>query len=197
MCYLLLLRKLLQKKWGKLLKDVLGRAIKNSLASGRVWWTFAHCQPTQPCAPRAQDSSKMFRSRSWFGGGWNRPKNRLSLDHLKYLYSVLERNTTVSESNRGLLVESLRSIAEILIWGDQNDSSVFEWVCQSGAIGLTFVHCHCYVVLFSQLLSGKEYALLLSAHNASKERRIELRVRAAAANAKHPVREHPQRDVAV
>uniref|UniRef100_A0A182S7F6 Uncharacterized protein n=1 Tax=Anopheles maculatus TaxID=74869 RepID=A0A182S7F6_9DIPT len=39
---------------------------------------------------------------------------------------VLERNTTVSESNRGLLVESLRSIAEILIWGDQNDSSVFD-----------------------------------------------------------------------
>ncbi|KAI9576172.1 hypothetical protein GQX74_013913 [Glossina fuscipes] len=35
------------------------------------------------------------------------------------------KNTTVSESNRGLLVESLRSIAEILIWGDQHDSSVF------------------------------------------------------------------------
>lgn len=74
----------------------------------------------------AAHKEKMFRSRSWFGGGWNRPKNRLSLDHLKYLYSVLERNTTVSENNRGLLVESLRSIAEILIWGDQNDSSVFE-----------------------------------------------------------------------
>lgn len=70
----------------------------------------------------------MFRSRSWFGGGWNKPKNRLSLDHLKYLYSVLEKNTTVSENNRGLLVESLRCIAEILIWGDQHDSSVFEQV---------------------------------------------------------------------
>lgn len=68
----------------------------------------------------------MFRSRSWFGGGWNKPKNRLSLDHLKYLYSVLERNPSVTEANRSLLVESLRCIAEILIWGDQNDSSVFE-----------------------------------------------------------------------
>lgn len=75
----------------------------------------------------------MFRSRSWFGGPWGgRPKNRLSLEHLKYLYSILEKNTTVSESNRGLLVESLRCIAEILIWGDQHDSLVFEWVpfCQ-------------------------------------------------------------------
>lgn len=69
---------------------------------------------------------RMFRSRSWFGSGWSKPKNRLSLEHLKYLYSVLEKHTTVSESNRGLLVESLRSIAEILIWGDQHDSSVFE-----------------------------------------------------------------------
>lgn len=73
--------------------------------------------------------SNMFRSRSWFGGPWGgRPKNRLSLEHLKYLYSILEKNTTVSESNRGLLVESLRCIAEILIWGDQHDSLVFEWV---------------------------------------------------------------------
>lgn len=76
----------------------------------------------------------MFRSRSWFGGGWNRPKNRLSLDHLKYLYSVLERNTTVSESNRGLLVESLRCIAEILIWGDQNDSSVFDFFLEKNML---------------------------------------------------------------
>ncbi|XP_058821667.1 protein CLEC16A homolog isoform X2 [Topomyia yanbarensis] len=81
----------------------------------------------------------MFRSRSWFGGGWNRPKNRLSLDHLKYLYSVLERNTTVSESNRGLLVESLRCIAEILIWGDQNDSSVFDFFLEKNMLSY-FLH---------------------------------------------------------
>lgn len=82
---------------------------------------------------------KMFRSRSWFGGGWNRPKNRLSLDHLKYLYSVLERNPTVSESNRGLLVESLRSIAEILIWGDQHDSSVFDFFLEKNMLSY-FLH---------------------------------------------------------
>ena len=47
----------------------------------------------------------------------------------RYLYSVLHKNQTVTDGNRSLLVETLRSIAEILIWGDQNDSSVFEWVC--------------------------------------------------------------------
>ena len=41
-----------------------------------------------------------------------------------YNYS---KNQTVTESNKGLLVETIRSIAEILIWGDQNDSSVFDF----------------------------------------------------------------------
>ena len=48
------------------------------------------------------------------------------LFHSRYLYSVLHKNQTVTDGNRSLLVETLRSIAEILIWGDQNDSSVFE-----------------------------------------------------------------------
>ncbi|CAD6996064.1 unnamed protein product [Ceratitis capitata] len=81
----------------------------------------------------------MFRSRSWFGGNWNRPKNRLSLEHLKYLYSILEKNTSVSESNRGLLVESLRCIAEILIWGDQHDSSVFDFFLEKNMLSY-FLH---------------------------------------------------------
>ncbi|XP_061377184.1 protein CLEC16A homolog isoform X2 [Danaus plexippus] len=76
----------------------------------------------------------MFRSRSWFGGGWGRPKNPHSLERLKYLHNILCRNTTVSESNRGILVESLRCIAEILIWGDQNDSSVFDFFLEKNML---------------------------------------------------------------
>lgn len=76
----------------------------------------------------------MFRSRSWFGASWGRPKNPHSLEHLKYLYNVLSRNQTVSEHNRGLLVETLRSIAEILIWGDQNDSSVFDFFLEKNML---------------------------------------------------------------
>ncbi|XP_065339533.1 protein CLEC16A homolog isoform X4 [Cloeon dipterum] len=76
----------------------------------------------------------MFRSRSWFGGGLWKPKNPHSLEHLKYLYNVLSKNQTVSESNRGLLVETLRSIAEILIWGDQNDGSVFDFFLEKNML---------------------------------------------------------------
>ncbi|CAM1154745.1 Uncharacterised protein g11382 [Pycnogonum litorale] len=68
----------------------------------------------------------MLKGRGWFSSGLLKPKNPHSLEQLKYLYNFLSKNQQVSDSNRGLLVETLRSIAEILIWGDQNDSSVFE-----------------------------------------------------------------------
>lgn len=44
----------------------------------------------------------------------------------RYLCGVLNRNPIVSDANRDTLIETLRFISEILIWGDQNDSSVFE-----------------------------------------------------------------------
>uniref|UniRef100_A0A803VEB0 C-type lectin domain containing 16A n=1 Tax=Ficedula albicollis TaxID=59894 RepID=A0A803VEB0_FICAL len=44
-----------------------------------------------------------------------------------YMYHILTKNTTVTDHNRNLLVETIRSITEILIWGDQNDSSVFDF----------------------------------------------------------------------
>ncbi|XP_053936202.1 protein CLEC16A isoform X4 [Cuculus canorus] len=68
------------------------------------------------------------RSRSWVGGGHGKAARSIhSLDHLKYMYHVLTKNTTVTDHNRNLLVETIRSITEILIWGDQNDSSVFDF----------------------------------------------------------------------
>ncbi|CAM4775770.1 unnamed protein product [Rotaria magnacalcarata] len=66
--------------------------------------------------------------------GATQPRNLHSLDNLKYLYSVLQRNTTVSDANRDLLTETLRSISEILIWGDQHDSSVFDYFLERGML---------------------------------------------------------------
>jgi len=62
--------------------------------------------------------------RGWF---WSRPTNPHSLEKLKSLYSTLKKNKQVTNNNKDIVVEALRSIAEILIWGDQNDSSVFEF----------------------------------------------------------------------
>ncbi|VDK85525.1 unnamed protein product [Litomosoides sigmodontis] len=56
-----------------------------------------------------------------------KPKNPHSLEYLKYLHEVLRKNKQVTENNRKLLVECLRAVAEILIWGDQNESSVFDF----------------------------------------------------------------------
>lgn len=39
----------------------------------------------------------------------------------------MAKNSVVTEQNKTLLVETLRQIAEILIWGDQNDSTVFDF----------------------------------------------------------------------
>ena len=62
--------------------------------------------------------------RKTFGGFW-KPKNPHSLDHLKYLYSVLSKNQVVTESNKGLLVETLRAIAGIVYPGKQTHSASF------------------------------------------------------------------------
>ncbi|ELU12250.1 hypothetical protein CAPTEDRAFT_114708 [Capitella teleta] len=74
------------------------------------------------------------KPKSWISGGLWKPKNPHSLEHLKYLYNVLCKNQTVTEQNRSLLVETLRTISEILIWGDQNDSSVFDFFLEKNML---------------------------------------------------------------
>ncbi|KAK3607429.1 hypothetical protein CHS0354_035123 [Potamilus streckersoni] len=76
----------------------------------------------------------MFKPKSWLSGFSSKPRNPHSLEHLKYLYGMLCKNQTVNEYNRSLLVETLRSISEILIWGDQNDSSVFDFFLEKNML---------------------------------------------------------------
>ncbi|KAI6177071.1 FPL domain-containing protein [Aphelenchoides bicaudatus] len=56
-----------------------------------------------------------------------KPKNPHTVEYLKYLHGVLVKNEKITDTNKSLLVEALRSIAEIVIYGDQNDSSVFDF----------------------------------------------------------------------
>ncbi|KAL5254590.1 hypothetical protein ACHWQZ_G014141 [Mnemiopsis leidyi] len=69
--------------------------------------------------------------RSWFGTVVKQNKSP-SLDLLKSLYSVLVKNSIVTDSNKTLIVEVLRSIAETVIWGDQNDPRVFDFFLEKG-----------------------------------------------------------------
>ncbi|KAI2799495.1 Protein CL16A [Blomia tropicalis] len=70
-----------------------------------------------------------------------------SLEQLKTLYSQLEKNPVVNENNRTELVETLRQIAEILIWGDQNDSTVFDFFLEKNML-------YCFLRIMKQPESG-------------------------------------------
>lgn len=43
-------------------------------------------------------------------------RERFSVEELHHLHSVLLRNSVVDDSNRDTVVETLRSIAELIIW---------------------------------------------------------------------------------
>lgn len=65
-------------------------------------------------------------------------RNRFSLEELHYLRDLLLSNKEVTEANRGEVVEALRSLAEIIIWGDQNDPRFFEFFLESDM--LSYIH---------------------------------------------------------
>ena len=86
------------------------------------------------------------RSRAWLSGFINRQKKVPSLELLKYelcilskflvsliylapfrhLHLELLKARDFGVENKKQLVETYRSISEVVIWGDQNDSRVFE-----------------------------------------------------------------------
>ncbi|XP_077979677.1 protein CLEC16A-like isoform X2 [Glandiceps talaboti] len=74
------------------------------------------------------------KGKNWIQQAVWKPKNLHSLEHLKFLYHVLSKNQMVTEQNKSLLVETLRSISEILIWGDQNDSTVFDFFLEKNML---------------------------------------------------------------
>lgn len=61
----------------------------------------------------------------WFSF-W-RSKNRFSVDELKHLNDQLQKVQIVNDTNKDFVVETLRSIAELVTYGDQHDSSIFDF----------------------------------------------------------------------
>ena len=53
-------------------------------------------------------------------------RDRFTLEELRRLNDVVARTTTVTTANRDALVETFREIAELMIWGDQNEPSFFD-----------------------------------------------------------------------
>lgn len=63
------------------------------------------------------------------------PRERFSLDEMRHLHGVLLRNQVVTDSNRATVVEALRSIAELVIWSDQNDPAMVEYFLTENLLG--------------------------------------------------------------
>lgn len=76
-------------------------------------------------------------SRTGFWGGllgYSAPRERFSLEELRHLHDTLIRNSTVTDSNRDLVVETLRSIAELMIWGDQHEPRFFDYFAENNVL---------------------------------------------------------------
>ncbi|KAL5216722.1 hypothetical protein ABZP36_008123 [Zizania latifolia] len=64
-----------------------------------------------------------------------RTRNRFSLEELRYLTDQLQKVHVVYEANKDFVVEALRSIAELMIYGDQHDPSYFEFFMEKQIMG--------------------------------------------------------------
>ena len=51
---------------------------------------------------------------------------RFSVEELRRQYATLTSNLFVNEQNKADIVEAIRSIAELLAWGEQNNPTIFE-----------------------------------------------------------------------
>ncbi|XP_048447926.1 protein TRANSPARENT TESTA 9 isoform X2 [Pyrus x bretschneideri] len=69
----------------------------------------------------------------WFSF-W-KSRDRFSLDELRYLTDQLIKLQTVNEVNKDFVVEALRSIAELITYGDQHDSAFFEFFMEKQVMG--------------------------------------------------------------
>ena len=50
------------------------------------------------------------------------------MENLRYLCTILEKHEKVNDKNKQLVIETLRQIAELMIWGDQNNEAFFLYV---------------------------------------------------------------------
>lgn len=81
---------------------------------------------------RASDLFSQF----WSGmGNQQSDADRFSLTELRRLHGVLCDNALITDRNRDLVVETLRSLAELMIWGDQHEPKFFDFFAEKHLLG--------------------------------------------------------------
>jgi hypothetical protein len=83
-----------------------------------------------------------------------KPKNFYSIEYLKYLHGVLYKNKVVTDNNKDIIIEALRLLAEVLVWGDQNETAIFDFFLerQMHQHFISIMQQNCNVTVHIQLL---------------------------------------------
>eukprot|EP01105_Mastigella_eilhardi_P003300 TRINITY_DN1423_c0_g4_i1.p1 TRINITY_DN1423_c0_g4~~TRINITY_DN1423_c0_g4_i1.p1 ORF type:complete len:871 (+),score=245.44 TRINITY_DN1423_c0_g4_i1:61-2673(+) len=92
---------------------------------------------TAALAASAVAPSKMV-FKLWGGGGNKAVKSRFSLAHLRQLCATLQGTFTITEETAPTLVEAMRDLAEVVIWGDQHDPTFFECFMEKSILTFFF-----------------------------------------------------------
>ena len=80
----------------------------------------------------------MRKASDLFAHFWSGPApehDRFTLEELKRLHAVLCDNALITDNNRDLVVETLRSLAELMIWGDQHEPKFFDFFAEKHLLG--------------------------------------------------------------
>ncbi|XP_031478821.1 protein TRANSPARENT TESTA 9 isoform X1 [Nymphaea colorata] len=64
-----------------------------------------------------------------------RSRNRLSIDQFRYLIEQLQKIQFVNEVNKDFVIEALRTISELVTYGDQHDPAFFEFFMEKQVMG--------------------------------------------------------------
>ncbi|KAE9609879.1 hypothetical protein Lalb_Chr07g0180711 [Lupinus albus] len=64
-----------------------------------------------------------------------RSRDRFSLDQLRYLTDQLSKVQSINDVNKDFVIEALRSIAELITYGDQHDPTFFEFFMENQVMG--------------------------------------------------------------
>ena len=76
---------------------------------------------------------------------------RFSLKHLRKIHQQLVDNKSVHQGNEALVVEILRVLAEMVVYGDNNSELLFDFFCEKNMLSLfleimwTEMGCPCRV----------------------------------------------------
>lgn len=63
--------------------------------------------------------------------GYPTQREKFSLEELRHLHHVLVENADVNQQNSASVVEALRSLSELMIWGDQHDPRFFDYFLEN------------------------------------------------------------------